>query len=83
MPIYEFACKSCQCHFETRVSRVGERPSACPTCGGTELEKELSTFAAHTGGSSTSASQAGPACGAGEACCAMNGGGCGGMNGLN
>jgi putative FmdB family regulatory protein len=80
MPIYEFACHTCQCHFETRVARIGDRPAACPSCGGTNLEKQLSTFAAHTS-DGASASRAVSPCEMGQACCAVQGGGCAsGMN---
>ena len=48
MPIYEYACDTCRQPFELLV-RGGEQP-ACPSCGGTELEKLLSVPAAHTGG---------------------------------
>jgi putative FmdB family regulatory protein len=52
MPIFEYACKSCESQFELLV-RSTQAPE-CPSCHGTELERRLSTFAAHTAGSSSS-----------------------------
>ncbi|HXE79449.1 MAG TPA: zinc ribbon domain-containing protein [Vicinamibacterales bacterium] len=43
MPIYEFECRTCERRFETLV-RQAETP-ACPSCGGRDLERALSTFA--------------------------------------
>jgi putative FmdB family regulatory protein len=43
MPIYEYACRTCDHRFEMLV-RGGEAPS-CPNCQGAELERALSTFA--------------------------------------
>jgi putative FmdB family regulatory protein len=73
MPIYEFACKRCGSSFETRVARVGQRPEGCPSCGSADLEKLMSSFAAHTSSSADAAPCAAggnemSACGMGEAC---------------
>ncbi len=46
MPIYEFTCRGCQEGFELLV-RSNEN-LACPSCGGGELEKQLSVPAAHS-----------------------------------
>ncbi len=75
MPLFEYACKSCDHQFETLV-RASETPE-CPSCHGTELERRLSVFAAHTNGSSTSSMPAVGACGAcgdprGPGACSMN-----------
>ena len=51
MPIYEYRCQSCNNDFETLVRSSGPAPS-CPQCHSTNLEKKLSTFAAHTAGAS-------------------------------
>ncbi len=48
MPIYEFTCKSCNEQFEVLV-RNNEQPS-CPRCGTDQLERLLSTIAAHSAG---------------------------------
>ncbi len=45
MPIYEFTCRSCGHPFEELVgSHVGLDAAdvACPECGSTEVERELS-----------------------------------------
>jgi putative FmdB family regulatory protein len=41
MPLYEFRCLGCSREFETLV-RAGAEPS-CPACGGTRLERLIST----------------------------------------
>jgi putative FmdB family regulatory protein len=43
MPIYEYACRTCDHRFETLV-RSHETPS-CPRCHGADLERALSSFA--------------------------------------
>ena len=45
MPIYEYACVSCEHQFET-IQRVGEEPlKDCPECGKAELKKLVSVAA--------------------------------------
>lgn len=44
MPIYEYVCAGCGHAFEALV--YGSERARCPECEGTELEKQLSTFAA-------------------------------------
>lgn len=44
MPIYEYVCKECRKGFETLVR--GASVPACPSCRSTNLEKQLSVFAA-------------------------------------
>jgi putative FmdB family regulatory protein len=43
MPIYEFECASCGARFEELTSRDATPP--CPTCGGTEVERQISLVA--------------------------------------
>ncbi len=43
MPIYDFACATCDDKFEELV-RSDAPPPACPTCGNEETERLLSTF---------------------------------------
>ena len=43
MPIFEYACRSCQHRFEAIV-RTGDVP-ACPSCKSEDLEKLISSFA--------------------------------------
>jgi putative FmdB family regulatory protein len=49
MPLYEYACPSCEAEFELLV-RGDERPR-CPTCDSPKLERLLSVPAAHSAGS--------------------------------
>ncbi len=64
MPIYEYVCMSCECHFEELV-RYDDASPACPECGTTKVAKQLSVFAAH--GASTQPSFGGGGC-CGGAC---------------
>jgi putative FmdB family regulatory protein len=74
MPIYEYRCQDCQSRFEKLVRRAEDASElVCPRCGQKRLALELSTFAAHTGGSR----QPAPACPSAGACpnaglCGMN-----------
>jgi putative FmdB family regulatory protein len=61
MPIYEYLCRGCGAPFEKLVRRFDEGVS-CPSCAGTEVDKQLSVFAV------ASVSGPGPACG--DAACA-------------
>jgi putative FmdB family regulatory protein len=45
VPIYEFVCESCGHRFEELVGATGGRPVedvACPECGASEVERQLS-----------------------------------------
>jgi putative FmdB family regulatory protein len=44
MPIYGFVCNKCGHDFQT-LARYSETPS-CPSCGGADLERQLSLIAA-------------------------------------
>jgi putative FmdB family regulatory protein len=44
MPIYEYACESCQREFEELVFRQDEVVH-CPTCGSDQARKLMSIFA--------------------------------------
>lgn len=74
MPIYEFKCKKCGHKFEEmRLSSGGFKDIACPKCGGKQVTKEMSSFAAPVPASSA------PPCGG-----SPSRGGCGGgMCGMN
>jgi putative FmdB family regulatory protein len=65
MPLFEYACKSCDHQFEVLVRTTNETPE-CPSCHSTSLERRLSVFAAHTGGAA--ARMNAPAAGACGAC---------------
>jgi putative FmdB family regulatory protein len=75
MPIYEFSCRACQTAFETRVSRVGERPEACPACGSHEFDKLMSAVASSSGSRAPEAAMS--PCSMGTACGRVTGRGCG------
>jgi putative FmdB family regulatory protein len=76
MPLFEYACKSCDHRFEwlTRGSATPE----CPSCHGTDLEKCQSVFAARTASPSSATTQSAlGACGAcgdprGPGACSIN-----------
>jgi putative FmdB family regulatory protein len=72
MPIFEYICKGCGKKFEAIV--YGSKQSECPACKGTELEQQLSTFAAHGTDKSSGAAPKMP-CGMPSGSC--GGGGCG------
>jgi putative FmdB family regulatory protein len=44
MPIYEYLCADCEEKFEKYVRAWGDGVS-CPSCQGSAVEKQLSTFA--------------------------------------
>jgi putative FmdB family regulatory protein len=46
VPIYEYVCMSCECHFEELV-RLDDASPACPECGATKVARQFSVFAAH------------------------------------
>lgn len=43
MPIYEYACPTCGKDFEKLLFRSTEEVD-CPSCGGTEVRRRLSSF---------------------------------------
>ena len=46
MPIYEFACRSCDHRFEELVKVNGSSPAvACPDCGSSQTTRLMSAFA--------------------------------------
>ena len=71
MPIFEYICKGCGNKFEAIV--YGSKQSECPVCKSTELQQQLSRFAAH--GSDKAAYAPSMPCGMPEGSC--GGGGCG------
>jgi putative FmdB family regulatory protein len=74
MPLFEYACKQCNHEFEALV-RSAQVPE-CPACHGTDLERRLSVFAAHTNGTAPVAAAPVPCgrCGdpRGPGACSMN-----------
>jgi putative FmdB family regulatory protein len=65
MPIYEYACPTCQVTFETfLLRRSDEADVSCPTCHGREVRRQLScTAPPRGGGEGGSGGGAGPGCG--------------------
>lgn len=68
MPLYEYRCRACGRRFEV-LQKMGDGAEGleCPHCGGTQIARQLSTFAA--GGSSGKSAEAvscgAPGCAAG------------------
>jgi putative FmdB family regulatory protein len=78
LPIYEFACRSCDHRFEELVKVNGSSPAVpCPDCGSSQTTRLMSAFAVRSapgkGEGLASAFASGPAAGTGGCC----GGACG------
>jgi putative FmdB family regulatory protein len=43
VPLFDFRCRACRHEFEALVRKQVEPP--CPSCGGVDLERLLSSFA--------------------------------------
>lgn len=43
MPIFNYKCKSCEKQFECLVLKADEAPDPCPDCGGSDVEKTLTS----------------------------------------
>jgi putative FmdB family regulatory protein len=75
MPIYEYKCDGCGKGYE-QIRRMSEADSnlQCPDCQSSKVKRQLSSFAAHSGGSTARAMPAGGcgmgACGGGR--CSFN-----------
>jgi putative FmdB family regulatory protein len=51
MPIFEYLCQDCGTKFEKLIRRAEDSDGlTCPSCGQKHLRTQLSTFAAHAGG---------------------------------
>jgi len=69
MPLYEYVCASCSGRFE-RFVRSWSEAVTCPACQGTEVEKQVSTFAFASGdGAARSGGGSGGGCGCGRGGC--------------
>lgn len=68
MPLFEFRCKDCKQVFEKLVSGNAAQGPECPACGGKEVNKLLSTFAARGSSGSGGAPSGGGGCGTGCGC---------------
>lgn len=61
MPIYEFRCESCQSVFEHLTMTSGELVEIkCPSCGGGELSRVMSSCASVVHGSKNAPSSSAP-----------------------
>lgn len=48
MPVYEYACLTCEKVVSVLVRRIGDdRTPTCPDCGGDKLHRLISGFAFH------------------------------------
>jgi putative FmdB family regulatory protein len=56
MPLFDFTCRACNATFEALV-RAGH-PAVCPSCGGSDLEQHLASFAVKTAERSQAAAAA-------------------------
>lgn len=65
MPLYEYSCSECGHRFEI-LQRIGEGADGltCPKCDASRVEKQFSTFASTSDGSTGAAAAGG--CGAGS-----------------
>jgi putative FmdB family regulatory protein len=75
MPLFEYECRGCGQHFEY-LTRDGQAP-ACPSCAGSDLQKQLSAFAVGGAGEKRVEMPASGACGhccdpRGPGSCSMN-----------
>ena len=66
MPLYEYICRNCNSRSELLVRSHRDRP-VCMKCGSDKLERQLSTFAAHSNSGKPSSCPAGDVCPA-DAC---------------
>ena len=63
MPLFEYACRDCDHHFELLVRQSTKLE--CPKCSSEQLEKQLSVFAVSTPSNGSAMRDMGPApCGA-------------------
>jgi putative FmdB family regulatory protein len=60
MPLHDFLCRGCGHVFEALV--MGTEQPVCPQCGGTELTRQMSTFASRTSTKGGSGSSGGSKC---------------------
>jgi len=72
MPLFDFICRSCGEEFETLV--MGSEKPVCPKCKGSDLEKQMSTFAFRSG-SGRSGGSSGTS-GGGSKCSGCSAGSC-------
>ena len=54
MPIFEYKCQDCSKRFEELILNSKQAEPDCPECGGADVERLISTFAAKAGGDDAS-----------------------------
>jgi putative FmdB family regulatory protein len=65
MPIYEYVCRACGRSFEELTLTAGdEHRTACPSCNGKRVDRQLSAFAVGNGSGSELAAAEPGGCGA-------------------
>ncbi len=71
MPVYEYYCKKCDKKFEAlRPMSKADAPIECEYCHSKHTSRQVSTFAAHSGGKAISGA------GGGGGCAGCGGGSC-------
>ena len=45
MPLYEYSCRACKTVFEALLLPGRETTLSCPSCAGTDVERQVSLFA--------------------------------------
>lgn len=76
MPMYEYGCLACNSRFD-RLRRMDQTDAdvVCPRCHSEQVQRRLSTFAAHSrDAAGVSAAATAPVASSGGGCC---GGSCG------
>ena len=66
MPIFEYKCQDCSERFEEFFLNNKQAEPDCPHCGGAEVRRLISAFAAKSGGGASHASfteSSAPLCG--------------------
>lgn len=67
MPIFEYKCQDCSQRFEELVLNSKQADPDCPQCGGGDVARLISTFAAKSSGDGASnasfSESAAPTCG--------------------
>jgi len=56
MPIFEFECSDCNLPFEELIFGNKMEDVTCPTCGGKQVRKKMSTFSSKFGSDGASLS---------------------------
>jgi putative FmdB family regulatory protein len=75
MPIYEYVCEECGCHFDAlRSIRDADAPIQCQKCTSEHTTRQLSVFFARSGGRAVAGCNGGGCSGCAGGSCASCGG---------